>query len=229
MKRMQFILSVVALFAISTGVTFADSIGGPGSSCGTCQGSTYTLTWTGANDGTANSYDITLTIDTSTYTGGGLAIDTVAIKVASTEGPGGSLDAAPTTLANWTVDDTSGLNDGGCSGAGGGFLCAQDTTNPAAVGGTLVWTFDYVTTDTPATSTLGSTIKVRYVDVTSNSADLPGPPPTHHKVGALVSEDITLQNGGSVDASVPEPGSIVLLGSALLVGGTMFRKKLVRS
>jgi PEP-CTERM motif len=221
MKRTVFIFSVIALFAISTGVSLADTIGGTGSTCGTCQGSSYTLQWTGSTDGTANTYDITLTIDTSTYTGTGVAIDSVAIKVSSAEGPGGSLDVAPTTLANWAVQDTSGISAVGCDGSGGGFLCAQDTTDPAAVGGTLVWIFDYVSATTPDTSTLGSVVKARYVD--ANGA----------KVGDLVSEAITLQpgggNGGGGGGSVPEPGSIVLLGSGLLVAGTMLRKKLVRS
>lgn len=219
MKRTALLLSAIAvLFAISTGVSYADPIG---PNCGTCQGSIYTLTWTGANDGTSNNYDITLTIDTSGYTGGGVAIDSVAIKVNNSES-GGSLDAAPATSANWVVLD-GGLNSGGCDGSGSGFLCAQNTTDPAAVGGILSWTFDYITTGVPSTAALGSSIKVRYVDVLANSADTKD---TKHKVGDLVSEEITLQGGGN---PVPEPSSIMMLGSGLLVVGSVLRKKLVRS
>src|SRR5690348_14019381 len=103
MKRIIVLTGV--LLALSAGVTYADSIG---PDCGTCQGSIYTLTWNGTNDGTLNNYDITLTINTSGYSGGGLAIDSVAIKVASSEA-GGSVDAAPTTPANWVPLD-GGLN-----------------------------------------------------------------------------------------------------------------------
>jgi hypothetical protein len=209
-------LAFLALFAFGA---HADPIGGPGSTCGSCQGGVYTLTY----DGTAlpdadplhETYRVTLTVDTNTYTGGGAAIAATSVKVASAIIFGGSsLFAAPGGLANWSLVD-GGIAAAGCSGAGSGFLCADyvGAGAGAAVGGILGWVFDIqVNNGALFTDLLESSIKVEYV----NSAG--------DKVGALVSENITLQVPPP-PLLIPEPGTLSLLGLGLVALGLRRRRK----
>ena len=78
------------------------SIGGPGSSCVTCQGASYALSYSGSAlpdaDPLHETFRITLTIDTSTLSlPGAVAVDAAAIKVSSSvfasviaDAPGGA-------------------------------------------------------------------------------------------------------------------------------------------
>jgi hypothetical protein len=173
-----------------------------GPNCGTCQGSIYSLTYSGspiATTGNSETFRITFTIDTSGYNGGGTNINTVALKVSSS-----FLDAelvsAPDGVASW-VEMFGGLNAAGCSGSGSGYDCvrvANFADAPLVPGGTYVWVFDIeVPTGDLFTGEGQASVKARYGDEFSA------------KVGALVSEGITL--------GVPEP----LLGSLLAIGGKL--------
>jgi hypothetical protein len=212
------VLLTLGALALMTTPSYADSIG---PNCGTCQGSIYTLQWALESTSGGNStYDITYTIDTSGYNAGGLYIDSAAIKVSSSvPSATTTLDGAPGGIGNWTVVD-GGINAGGCDGQGSGFECASSGGVLGAfnhVGGTLIWVFDVtIPTGNLITSSMGASIKARYVDANDG------------KVGALVSEDITLQpSGGSPPPPpVPEPASLMLLGSGLLALSSkrIFRK-----
>jgi hypothetical protein len=189
--------------------------------CGTCQGATYLLQYDPARtitSGGVSTYDVSLTIDPSGYNGGGLYINSVAIKIASSEAAtGNSVVSAPGAAGSWTLQ-LGGLNSGGCDGHGSGFICAKDgmtapvPVNPAYVAGTkYTWEFHYATSASLFTGTLASSVKVDYVDAKGK------------KVGALVSEGITLQT-----TPVPDGGMTVMFLCSAVVGLEALRRRLPR-
>jgi hypothetical protein len=200
-------LSLFFVCVASVASARADSIG---PNCGTCQGSIYTLTNLGlvtdlvTGDALVDTWRIVLTIDTTGYTGKGVRIDEVALKVSSGL-DGARLVSAPGGTAQWNLM-LGGLNANGCSGAGSGFDCATFTgsTGGAVVPGTvLTWTFDLDVRGPLLIGAQQSSIKARYVDAAGN------------KVGALVSENITLGAPPPPPPPVPESSSLLLLGPAL--------------
>lgn len=197
----------VALLCI-TGVARADSIG---PNCDTCQGSVYTLTYAPAG---MNTWDITLTIATSGYNGGGTLLDDVAFKATSQFPTSVTILQAPGGAGQWTIM-LGGLNAGGCDGSGNGFVCAFANTlaDAASVpnGTPYVWEFQIVTTQALLTGPFEASIKGRYTDNNGN------------KVGDLVSEDITLQPA----AAIPEPSALLLFGSGLVALGGLARRRLM--
>jgi hypothetical protein len=145
-----------------------------------------------------NSFDtwrIALTIDTTDYTGTGVRIDEVAVKVSSTVNTAKLVDA-PGGVGLWQLVP-GGLNANGCSGSGSGFECSDwivGSLGGAVIPGPLLtWVFDIDVSSPLLTGLNEASIKARYV----NDANV--------KVGALVSENITL-------TTVPEPGTLTLLG-----------------
>jgi hypothetical protein len=179
-----------------------------GPSCGTCQGSIYELSYSGipiaTNPGIpsgtnplgipSETFQITYTIDTSGYTGAGVKLDTVALKVASSF-INADLVTAPGGVANW-VEMSGGLNAAGCSGSGSGYDCVRIVAlvnAPVVPGVTYTWIFNIeVPTGALFTGNDQASVKARYVS--SNGI----------KKGALVSEGITLTD-------VPEPRLGLLL------------------
>ena len=180
-----------------------------GPSCGTCQGSIYELTYSGspiATTATTETFEITYTIDTSGYNGGGVKLDIVAMKVSSSF-VDATLVTAPGGVAKWR-EITGGLNANGCSGSGSGFDCVAIKVlgdAPSVPNGIYTWVFDIeVATGGLFTGDHQSSVKARYV----NSSGV--------KVGALVSEGITLE-------SVPEPSTGLL--ALALPGLAVFRTR----
>jgi hypothetical protein len=188
------------------------TIGGPGSSCATCQGATYTLSYSGAAlpdaDPLHETYRVTLTIDTSTLSlPGAVAVDAAAIKVSASVFDSSIADA-PGGPGNWDLVP-GGIGAAGCSGSGGGFDCADwiGAGVGAAVGGTLTFVFDQtVDNGTLFAGLEGSSIKVRYVDANGR------------KIGDLVSENLTST------PPIPEPTAALVFATGLAAAGSIRRR-----
>ncbi len=210
MRNLAFSLLTLVALGLAAGSASADPIG---PDCGTCQGSIYWLEYGGSpisTTSTTETFRITLTIDTSGYNGGGILLNAVAVKVSSNL-LSMSLFDAPGGAGAWTTW-MGGLNASGCSGSGSGFDCAYagNTGVPVPTGSAYSWVFDLeMNTGTLFTTMNSSSIKARYVD--GNNV----------KVGALVSENITLQ----VNEQIPEPTSAALLGGGLLALGIARRRR----
>ena len=209
--RKSIIVAVLSVL-LCVGVSYADPIGGIYPCAGgSCDGAMYTLSYSGSAlsdaDPLNETYRITLDIDTNTYTGGGTYLDNVAIKVSSSV-VSFSLFSAPGGVANWELHD-GGINAGGCSDSGSGFVCVNGLANSGkgyaittgnGLGTDYSFVFDIVLNNGALFTGLNAaSIKARYVDANDR------------KKGALLSEGITLQ-----PPQVPEPTTILLLGLGLI-------------
>jgi hypothetical protein len=133
------------------------------------------------------------------------SIHSVAVKVSSSLGTGGSLTAHP--AGTWTFQ-LGGLSNGGCNGSDDGFACAKDGVS-ALVTSSLYWTFLLNLDGNPLlTGTRQASIKAEF----NNTLDTQG---------NLLSEDITLQR----IISVPDGGATVTLLGAALFGLGLLRRR----
>jgi hypothetical protein len=190
---------------VLAGITLAASAHATpiGPNCGTCQGSIYEITYSGvpiSSTATTQTWEITYSINTAGYNGGGTRLNAVALKVSS-QLVSADLVSAPGGVASWN-EFMGGVNSGGCSMSGSGFDCVVATaigSAPTVPDGVYTWVFDLeITNGGLFTSTDQSSIKARYANESGN------------KVGALVSEMITLE-------IIPEPSTALLLA----LGGSM--------
>ena len=193
MRRVLWAVFLCAAAVVLASVPSASDATPIGPNCGTCQGSTYELSYSGSpisTTATTETFEITYTIDTSGYNGNGVFLNTVALKVASSF-VDATLVSAPGGVANW-AEMFGGLSQAGCTGSGSGYDCVRWQTtlslSPGVPNATpYVWVFDIeVPTGTLFTGLDQASVKARYVDAYGSKRD------------ALVSENITLTN-------VPEP------------------------
>lgn len=221
-RRLKPAVLMFALFA-SAGLSRADVLSG----CGTCQGGSYLLQYettpVGTYAGGGKIYNVFFSIDTTKLNlASATNVGAVSVKISSgVDNPPSTLVSAPGGASNWTVV-LGGISAGGCSGSGAGFICAKDPLpNNATLPhtGTYTWQFQYGTTKALLLGNLASVIKVQYVNAAGT------------KVGDLVSEGITLQSclgdcgRFPVGDQVPEPSSVVLLGSLVSYVGVQLRRR----
>lgn len=199
MKNFKFLLTSLSLAVLYLAFVSVPSLraGTIGPSCPTCFGATYTLTNLGLQSSTATTqtYRIEYVINTTGYTGKATDyIHSIAFKISNQTVLGIALVSA--TAGTWTTE-TGGLNNNDCNGVGSGWACAQDGMAALANGAIYTWVFDVtIARNSLLTGTDAASIKANYDPMK----------------GWIVSEPISL-------TKVPEPASLLLLGTGLAVLG----------
>jgi hypothetical protein len=198
-------LAVAAMAVAGAGYAKADTV------TDTTLNVNYTLTSSFLPEtGSTNTFDVTLVIDATGFTGAGGATSGFLQAIAP-QFSGATLvtlDSAPGGVMNWSgVGIPGGTNSSGCDskGAPSGHVCfANFSVNSAgAVPDTLTFVFDVTLPDGQALGT-SSDIKAVYNEDSFGGGKFLG----------QTSMGITIQPGGST--SVPEPGVLPLLGVGLI-------------
>jgi len=160
--------------------------------CPSCFGSIYELEILGSG----TSYTAALSIDTSGYVGPATYISAVNFKV-SNDVTSFGLTAAPGGTGGWTTIEAN-ISNSGCAGGGQGFVCSQDPApvSLAPIGGLLEWAWNFTIPEGSLFAGLfGAHIGAKY----NNAAGTLN--------GQITSEEFT---------QVPEPSSLLLLGTGIL-------------
>src|SRR5260370_27978164 len=122
LKKLLF-LSCLCLFTFAASAK-ADMIG-PGS-CGSCLGSSYTLSYT--TTANPNAFDVFLTVNTTGFTNGSIDyLNALSLKLVSQSSSLTAVSLVAPIPATFSTTIAGGLNANGCSGTGAGVFCPATT------------------------------------------------------------------------------------------------------
>ena len=190
MRSFKQVLGLAAAsMALCASVANADTIG-------PFDGTFVTLTY--ATTANPNIDLFTLTIDTTATTAPSAFLEGFGVKVTS-EADLLSAGLVSTNFTNFTFVGNGSLNSSGCNATpSSGFVCLQDgTSNP--VGTVYTTTFAVATSGSFLLGPGEASVKAVFVNSDGRFS------------GLQISEPITAQPG----STVPEPASLILLGSGL--------------
>jgi hypothetical protein len=159
-----------------------------------------------SSGGGSSTYLIDITANTTGSTLPGSFLNALSIKIASSvssfsfiSGPAGSAAQA------------GGISAGGCNGSGSGFVCDHFTPILMPDGTVEVKLSETIATGTLFTGSDEASLKASYVTAAGGNA-------------GITSEDFTLSP--APPAAVPEPGTLLLLGTSLVgMGGLTWRRR----
>jgi hypothetical protein len=199
----KFVAAATVILALNAIPANAASVTIDSSNCnsnGGCYGLVWKLTVTQLAsptlfNGTLFDYSAMLEVTDDPLVSGTSSVVISAVDFKATTDPtAASLFSVPVSSSGWSTS-LQGLNSGGCSGSGNGFICSQTSTDPANFTGSntaQTWGWYFNTSSAIFTNLVGAHIGAKLTDLSTP--------------GKLLSASYT----------VPEPGTLALLASGLI-------------
>jgi len=212
MSKRFTLLFVFSLICVGNLPVRADTITDPSN------GVAYTLTYSPTAN--PNALDLKLVIDTTNYSARSTdKLADVALKIVNKKANAGdfTLTSSPGSYAQ---PQFGGLSSAGCDGKGMFYLCDDFTGSGygLALGAGDIYTFEWSFTGTLSEWELDSHVKAEYVRTDGKHAG---------KSAGNTSQDITLTEltPPPDQNPIPEPSTLLLLGSGLASGAALLRRR----